>query len=134
MSYSSSFILFFCVSPLPRESAYRAVNQQCIIPCLFVAVGTCVASRWLEMDFCSGSTILAFRRHVTIVVVPAGIRNLHLLHTQQKCYRFSQLICVTWSRYLLNADIYLLLGEMIRSRDTTTRNGITIAESQNSNL
>jgi hypothetical protein len=34
-------------------------------PCLFVAAGTCLASRWLEMDFRSGCTIPAFRRHVT---------------------------------------------------------------------
>jgi hypothetical protein len=59
-------ILFSCVSPLPRESAYRTVAQQWIIPCLFVAARTCFTIRWLAMDFRCGSKIAAFKSHVTI--------------------------------------------------------------------
>jgi hypothetical protein len=37
-----------------------------IIPCLFVASGTSLPNRCLAMDYRSGSTIPAFRRHVTL--------------------------------------------------------------------
>jgi hypothetical protein len=36
---------FSCVYSLPQELAYRTVAQQWIIPCLFVAAGTCLASQ-----------------------------------------------------------------------------------------
>jgi hypothetical protein len=48
---------------LPLEHVYRTVAQQWIIPSLFIAVGTSLVSRWLAMDFRSGSIILAFRCH-----------------------------------------------------------------------
>jgi hypothetical protein len=35
------------------------------LPRLFIATKTCLASRWIAMDFRSGSTIPVFRSHVT---------------------------------------------------------------------
>jgi hypothetical protein len=33
----------------------------------------CLASRWLAVDFCSGSIIPAFRRHVTIHIATSTV-------------------------------------------------------------
>jgi hypothetical protein len=41
-------------------------DSSSIIACVFVAAGMCLPSRCLVMDVCSGSTIPAFRRHVTV--------------------------------------------------------------------
>jgi hypothetical protein len=47
-------------SPLHRN------GSSSIVPCEFVAAGMCLPSRCLVIDVCSGSTILDFRRNVTI--------------------------------------------------------------------
>jgi hypothetical protein len=44
---------------------YSTTNTS-IVPYVFVAAGTCLSSRCLAMNVYSGSTIPAFRRHVTI--------------------------------------------------------------------
>jgi hypothetical protein len=41
-------------------------NNPLIVACVFVVAGTCLPSRCLAMNVYSGSTIPAFRRHVTI--------------------------------------------------------------------
>jgi hypothetical protein len=51
---------------LSRKHAYRTVVCQWIIPCLFVAAGTCLPNRWLVLDLRSGSVIPGFRRQVTV--------------------------------------------------------------------
>jgi hypothetical protein len=56
---------FYCyrgvfISPLHRHSS------SLIVACLFVFAGTCLPSRCLAMNVCSGCAIPAFRRHVTI--------------------------------------------------------------------
>jgi hypothetical protein len=57
---------FSCVYSLPRERAYRSVAQQWTSMSVRCYGNVCLASRWLAMDFCSGSTIPAFRCRVTI--------------------------------------------------------------------
>jgi hypothetical protein len=38
-----------------------------MVACVFFAAGTCLPSRCLAVDVSSGSTIPAFRRHVTVI-------------------------------------------------------------------
>jgi hypothetical protein len=47
-------------SPLHRN------GSSSLVACVFVAAGMCLPSRCLAMDVCSGPTILAFRRHITV--------------------------------------------------------------------
>jgi hypothetical protein len=42
-------------------------NSTLIVAYVFVAVGTCLPSRCLAMNVYSGSTILAFRRRITLL-------------------------------------------------------------------
>jgi hypothetical protein len=57
--------LFF-ITTLHRPNRRHRVNNSSIVACIFVAAGTCLPSRCLAMNVYSGSTIPAFRRHVTI--------------------------------------------------------------------
>jgi hypothetical protein len=43
-----------------------ASNSSCIVVCIFVAMETCLPSCFLSVDVSSGSTVSAFRRHVTV--------------------------------------------------------------------
>jgi hypothetical protein len=61
---------FFCFSVFIRckgNIITEPLPSDVHISCLFVAAGTCLASRRLAMDLRSGSTIPAFRRRVTIL-------------------------------------------------------------------
>jgi hypothetical protein len=59
------FVLF-CFSRCHANVLTEPLPSKLIIPCLFIASGTCLPNRWLAMDFRSGSTIPIFGRHVTI--------------------------------------------------------------------
>jgi hypothetical protein len=41
-------------------------NNSSIVACIFVAMEICLPCRFLAVDVSSGSTVPAFRRHVTI--------------------------------------------------------------------
>jgi hypothetical protein len=60
-------LVLFCFSRYHGKVLTEPVPSKLIIPCLFFASGTCLLNRWLSMDFYSGSTIPAFRRHVTVL-------------------------------------------------------------------
>jgi hypothetical protein len=47
-----------------------------IVACVFISAGTCLPSPCLEMNVYSGSDILAFRRHVTILLSVVGFQIL----------------------------------------------------------
>jgi hypothetical protein len=47
-------------SPLHRNGSSSTVA------CVFISVGTCLPSRCLAVNVCSGSATPAFRRHVTV--------------------------------------------------------------------
>jgi hypothetical protein len=56
-------------SLLLQRRAYLAVAQKrqfSIVACVFFAAGMCLLRSCLAMDICSGSTIPAFSRHVTV--------------------------------------------------------------------
>jgi hypothetical protein len=49
-----------------RNVLNELLPRKWIFPCSSVAWGTCLPNRCLGMNFLSGSTLLAFRRHVTV--------------------------------------------------------------------
>jgi hypothetical protein len=50
-----------------KHCFHRYPNNTSVVACLLVAAGTCLQRRCLAMNMYSGSTLLAFRRHVTIL-------------------------------------------------------------------
>jgi hypothetical protein len=60
-----------------------------IVTCVFVAAGMCLRSRCLAMDVCSGFTIAAFRRHVTLLLfVFLGGRANYIISTDSNYISF----------------------------------------------
>jgi hypothetical protein len=56
-----------------RTEQKRPFSRMTIIACISAAVGTCLPSRCLSVDVCSGSTIPPFRRNVTILTWSASM-------------------------------------------------------------
>jgi hypothetical protein len=63
---TTSNSLCYCFPRCHGNVLTETLRRKWIIPCLFVASGTCLPNRWLAVYFRSGSANPAFRRHVTI--------------------------------------------------------------------
>jgi hypothetical protein len=72
--------LLFCVQPLPRERAHWSAAQQWTSACVRCCGKVCLASIWLAMNFRSGSTIPAFRRHIKIRINLSWNTKLFILN------------------------------------------------------
>jgi hypothetical protein len=62
-------ILFSSVYSLQWECPYRTFDQQWTSASVRCCGNMCLASRWLVVDFRSGSTVPTFRHHVTIFTI-----------------------------------------------------------------
>jgi hypothetical protein len=74
---------FLCCCRGVLNSLLHRNGSSSIVTCVFISVGTCLLSRCLAMNVCSGSAIPAFRRHVAIFYITSclvWVRNLSLYH------------------------------------------------------
>jgi hypothetical protein len=55
---------FFCCYRGMFTSPLHKSGSSSIVACVFVAAGLCLLSRFLEVNFCFGPSIKAFKRHV----------------------------------------------------------------------